>query len=95
MSCLLFFLPAYEVLSDAEKRANYDRFGHEGLGGGGGRGEFHFDIKDFFKHFDMGEDMFEGGFPFRQHRGQAQADPDPNSFFTFQDFFKDVSGQDT
>jgi len=25
---------AYEVLSDAEKRSNYDQFGHEGLGGG-------------------------------------------------------------
>jgi molecular chaperone DnaJ len=31
---------AYEVLSDTDKRATYDRFGHEGLsagpGGGGG-----------------------------------------------------------
>jgi len=26
---------AYAVLSDAEKRARYDRFGHQGLGGGG------------------------------------------------------------
>src|SRR5215467_1368375 len=29
---------AYEVLSDAERRSTYDRFGHEGLrSGGGGR----------------------------------------------------------
>ena len=27
---------AYAVLSDAEKRARYDRFGHAGMGGGGG-----------------------------------------------------------
>jgi molecular chaperone DnaJ len=27
---------AYAVLSDAEKRAAYDRFGHAGLGGAGG-----------------------------------------------------------
>jgi molecular chaperone DnaJ len=27
---------AYEVLSDQEKRAQYDRFGHAGMSGGGG-----------------------------------------------------------
>jgi molecular chaperone DnaJ len=30
---------AYEVLSDAHKRANYDRFGHAGVNGSGGMGE--------------------------------------------------------
>src|SRR5438094_3498291 len=29
---------AYEVLSDKQKRANYDRFGHAGGPGGGGPG---------------------------------------------------------
>ena len=29
---------AYEVLSDAEKRARYDQFGHAGMGPGGGGG---------------------------------------------------------
>jgi len=29
---------AYEVLSDADKRAKYDRFGHAGLGGNAGQG---------------------------------------------------------
>src|SRR5688572_2094795 len=29
---------AYDVLSDAEKRANYDQFGHAGVGGGVGAG---------------------------------------------------------
>ena len=29
---------AYDVLSDAEKRQQYDQFGHAGLGGGGGPG---------------------------------------------------------
>lgn len=27
---------AYEVLSDADKRARYDQFGHQGLGGAAG-----------------------------------------------------------
>ena len=33
---------AYEVLSNADKRARYDRFGHQGMGGasGGGAGGF-------------------------------------------------------
>ena len=31
---------AYEVLSDDEKRARYDRFGHAGVGNGGGGGGF-------------------------------------------------------
>ena len=29
---------AYEVLSDENKRARYDQFGHQGLGGPGGGG---------------------------------------------------------
>ena len=29
---------AYEVLSDADKRARYDQFGHQGLGGAAGGG---------------------------------------------------------
>ena len=31
---------AYEVLSNAEKRARYDQFGHDGLRNGGGQGGF-------------------------------------------------------
>ena len=29
---------AYEILSDQDKRAKYDRFGHAGVGGAGGFG---------------------------------------------------------
>src|SRR5215207_430675 len=51
---------AYEVLSDAEKRALYDRYGHEGLQRGG-FGGFR-DVNDVFSAFsDIFGDLFGGG----------------------------------
>jgi molecular chaperone DnaJ len=38
---------AYAVLSDAEKRAAYDRFGHAGVRGAGGVPDFNVDFSDF------------------------------------------------
>ena len=49
---------AFEVLSNADKRARYDRFGHAGLEGpGGGAPHFH-DVADIFEAFG---DIFGGG----------------------------------
>ncbi len=49
---------AYDVLSDADKRARYDRFGHAGVNGPGGGGGPQFqDMGDIFEHFG---DLFEG-----------------------------------
>lgn len=53
---------AYEVLRDSQKRAQYDKFGHEGVGGfeGFGKGAYS-DFSDIFGDFDLG-DIFEGFF---------------------------------
>lgn len=53
---------AYEVLSDAEQRARYDRFGHAGVhgaGGGGGAQGFG-SFQDIFDAFFGGADIFGG-----------------------------------
>ncbi len=48
---------AYEVLSDSDKRARYDRYGHAGLRGGAGGGPGFTDINDIFSAFS---DIFGG-----------------------------------
>lgn len=66
---------AYAVLSDAQKRAAYDRFGHQGVGAGAGG--YGFDpgfsnIEDIFDIFGFG-DMF-GSRPGRRTSVQRGAD---------------------
>lgn len=48
---------AYAVLSDAQKRAAYDRFGHQGAGAGAGFDPGFSNIEDIFDLFGFG-DMF-------------------------------------
>jgi molecular chaperone DnaJ len=52
---------AYEVLQDGQKRAQYDRFGHDGLRGGpgGGAGFGGMNMEDIFSQFG---DIFGGAF---------------------------------
>lgn len=55
---------AYEILSDSDKRAQYDRFGHNafgpGRGGGGGFSGHGMNMDDIFSQFGdiFGDDMF-------------------------------------
>lgn len=68
---------AYEVLSDTQKRAQYDRFGHDaftGRGGGGGAG-FN-DVEDIFSHFgDIFGDFFGGGMGGQQRQRRSRNEP--------------------
>jgi len=48
---------AYEILSHDEKKARYDRFGHEGVRGSGFGSEGFSNINDIFSHFS---DIFGG-----------------------------------
>lgn len=58
---------AFEVLRDGQKRARYDRYGHQGLDGQAG---FH-DVSDIFSAFGdlFGGDLFGSFFGGREQRG--------------------------
>jgi len=49
---------AYEILSNADKRQRYDRYGHDGVRNGAGSG-FHMSMDDIFSQFG---DIFGGAF---------------------------------
>ena len=64
---------AYHVLSDKERRSNYDQFGHAAFEGSGGRGGFsNFDFTNAFSDIfgsDIFEDFFDG---FGSTRGRGR-----------------------
>jgi molecular chaperone DnaJ len=66
---------AYDVLSDADKKARYDRFGHAGVGGaaGGGFGGG-MRMEDIFQNFGdiFGDDMFSSFFGGGGRNGRPQ-----------------------
>lgn len=61
---------AYEVLSDAKKRANYDQFGHAGAQQGGFGGQHQYsDVNDIFENFgDIFGSMFGNAGPQRRSK---------------------------
>ena len=67
---------AYHVLSDKERRTNYDQFGHAAFEGAGGRGGFsNFDFSKAFSDIfgsDIFDDFFEGfGGSGRRRQGRS------------------------
>ena len=68
---------AYHVLSDKERRTNYDQFGHAAFEGAGGRGGFsNFDFSNIFSDIfgsDPFDDFFEG---FGGSRGRRRKSSD-------------------
>lgn len=63
---------AYEVLSDADKRARYDRFGHAGVSSnGGGFSGGGMRMEDIFEHF--GDIFGDAGSPFESFFGGGRS----------------------
>ena len=68
---------AYEVLSDDNKKARYDQYGHAGVGGAGGFSGGGMSMDDIFMHFgdifnDIGGNFGFSGFGGRGGRQQSQ-----------------------
>jgi len=80
---------AYSVLSDAQKRAAYDRYGHAGVSGFGGDGGFDPSIFEGFQDIFGGmfgfEDLFGGGRRGGQSRVQRGADLRYDLTLTFEE----------
>jgi molecular chaperone DnaJ len=66
---------AYEILSDPERRATYDRYGHEGLRSGG----FAPNFDAFGSISDLFDAFFGGGSPFGGGRGGFGGGPSPGA----------------
>ena len=73
---------AYEILSHDEKKARYDRFGHDGIRGSGFGSSGFTDINDIFSHFSDifgGASIFDDFFGDGTQRGRRRGGGTPGS----------------
>jgi molecular chaperone DnaJ len=76
---------AYEILNDENKRARYDRYGHEGVKGSGYGSQGFSDVNDIFSHFSDifgsggGSSIFDDFFSGGQQRGRQRGRGIPGS----------------
>ena len=90
---------AYEVLSDPDKKARYDRFGHAGVNGQGGFSGGGMNMEDIFEHFgdifgDAGspfESFFGGGRGRSRTRGQRGSNLRIKVSLTLEEIAKGIS----
>ncbi len=77
---------AYQVLTDPERRARYDRFGHAGVGNGAGQGPGQgFEGADIFGGFGDIFDAFFGGGQGARTRAREGRDLQTNLSVTFEE----------
>ena len=81
---------AYDVLSDANKRSNYDQFGHAGVGAGAAGGGNGPDPYEAFRRAQAGRGG--GRTTWRASPGVSVEDFDPSQFSDFGDLFDQVFG---
>lgn len=83
---------AYSILSDEEKRSNYDNYGHSGVNSGSGGGRGSWNANDIFSQFFSGFSGFSGfsSSSFSESRESKAGDLNISLRVTFMDILKGV-----